>query len=97
MSRRRGAGAGGVGVRSLEAARAVGLDAPGGVAEQVREHVGALEVVDEARVLRLALLQQLVLVENRLGRNVVPVEQRVDRGRVREAEPGAADTVVSLS
>lgn len=73
---------------SLEAARALGLDPARDVAQEPAEDVRALEVVDEARVLGFALLQQLVLVQDGLEHDVVPVEERVDRGRVREAEPG---------
>ena len=70
----------------LELAEALAFDPAIHIAQQLLKNIYALEVVDETRVLRLALLQEVVLVKNGFQGDVLLVQERVDCGRIMEAE-----------
>jgi hypothetical protein len=79
---------------ALELAALLALNLAGNIHEQTLQHIDPLEIINQSCVLGLAFLQQVVLVQYGLHRDVLFVEQAVNGGRIMEPKSGSKRSVL---
>lgn len=71
---------------ALETALILALNLPGDVSQQSMEDIHPLKVIYQPRILSLALLEEVIFVQDSFKRDVLLVEQTVDGRSIMEPE-----------